>query len=48
MGSGGYTLREWVAVVTPHNFLISRVMGSSCLVPWESGDVLPCTCLMGA
>ena len=48
VGRGGYTLREWAGVVTPHNFFISRVTGSGCLVPWGSRDMLPCTCLVGA
>ena len=48
VGRGGYTLREWAAAITPHNFLISRVTGSGCFVPWGSGDVLPCTYLVGA
>ena len=48
VGSSSYTLREWATAVTPHNFLISRAVGSGCHVPWGSGDVLHCTCLVGS
>ena len=48
VGRGGYTLREWLAAVTPHNFFISRVTGSGFLISWGSRDMLSCTCLVGA